>query len=79
MTLSPEVLAIAEAQAASDRDALARLVRSGVAKKVEPGAEYSWGQVAFIADIERRAGRQVRLVHSGINLAIRPKRKKGKR
>lgn len=71
MTLTPEVMAIATAQAARDRDILARLIVEG---KVERG---DGGRRAFVDDITARVnaatGRRT------VNLAIRPKRKKGKR
>lgn len=71
MALSPEVRAIAEEQAARDRDLLAALVKSGKVRRQGPATPFS-------RDIDRRVaaldGRGT------INLAIRPKRrKKGKR
>ena len=67
MTLDPAVQAIAEAQAAKDRDLLAALVRSGRVLRSGPGG-------ALVRDIEGRAWPKRK-----INLAIRPKRKKGHR
>ncbi len=63
MTLSPEVLAIAERQAAGDRALLARLVAEG--KVLRKGPETA---------LTRAMRPQP---HDGINLGIRPK--KGKR
>jgi hypothetical protein len=72
VTLSPEVLAIAERQAATDRDLLARLVRSGVAMKSGTGNP----DPAFVRDIERRVGA---MAHAGINLALKPNKRKAKK
>lgn len=68
MTLSPEALAIAEAQAATDREMLARLVREGKAVSVPNTRGYG---KSFVDDIEARVNPKRQ-----INLAIRPKRKK---
>jgi uncharacterized protein YciI len=67
--ISPEVMAIAEAQAAKDRDLLARLVAEGKIMRSGPHS-------ALTRDIARRLD-----PHAGINLAIRPnkKRKKARR
>ncbi len=66
-------LGVAEEQAATDRDLLVRLVRSGRVKKVDRG------HTAFTRDIQRRAAGLDS--HETVNLAIRPKgrTKKGKR
>lgn len=67
MTLSSEAQAIAEAQAARDRDLLASLVKSGRVRRT--GARSS-----FSRDIERRVQ-----ALDGRNLAIRPKKAKRKK
>lgn len=69
MTLPRDAQRIAEAQAARDRDTLARLLREGkVRREAEAAAS------AFTRDIEERAWPRRQ---SSVNLAIRPK--KGKR
>jgi hypothetical protein len=67
-------MALAEAQAAKDRDTLAALVRDGHVIRRGPGS-------AFVRDITGRAWPKHPSVITGgkINLAIRPKRKKGHR
>lgn len=70
MTLAPEVMAIAQAQAAKDRDLLAKLRRAGLVRKHSTGN----ADPRFVADIEARA-----FPPRVVNLAIRPKAKKGKR
>jgi hypothetical protein len=51
MTLSDKAMALAEAQAAKDRDLLARLQAAGEVVRVVSGDEDAR---AFVADIERR-------------------------
>lgn len=63
MTLDPAVMALAEAQAARDRETLARLIAAGTVMPVGPDRDRVW------LTGSRRKDR--------INLALRPK--KGKR
>lgn len=74
--LSPEVLAVAEAQAARDRDLLAQLVREGKVMRSEDRTGRLIPRRArtserFIADIEARV-----TPRRAVNLAIRPRRKR---
>lgn len=73
--MTPEVLAIAEAQAARDRELLASLRRDGKVMRSEAGARTTPSGRAFVSDIEVRAFPPVRK----INLGIVPKGKRRKR
>lgn len=72
--LSDEVYAIARARAAEDRELLARLVREG--KVIRTGEAGNGGRASLVRAIE-----EINRSHDKrqINLAIRPKRKKGGR
>jgi hypothetical protein len=70
MTLSPEVYAIAEAQAAKDRELLASLVaRDG---------QLRWGdRTGWLKPGRARTPERASVITGGrVNLAIRPKRKR---
>lgn len=78
-SLAPAVQAIAELQAMRDRDTLARLIAEGKVEKGDPTRVP--GGRAFRDDIERRVNvMKVRngLMRPPVNLAIRPKKSKGK-
>ena len=68
MPVSDEVRRIAEEQAAGDRELLATLVREGKVVRTRTSPDQ------FVLDIQGRA-----FPKRQINLAIRPKRKKGRR
>lgn len=72
VALPVNAMALAEAQAARDRDTLAHLLREG---QVRRGPEVRSGSrqrdIAFTQDITRRS-----LGRAAVNLAIKPKRKK---
>lgn len=76
--IDEKAMAIARAQAAIDRDTLARLVAMGKVQRADGEYERTHPEVArpFVADIKRRVDA---LVGPRVNLAIRPKSKRRRR
>lgn len=70
--MTPAAMAIAERHAAADRDLLARLVREGAVRRQRDQFASRGSAKAFVRDIEAR-------VSPPVNLALRPKNKRGKR